>query len=268
MQSDTIWLLLREEATETARDEPVLSELLRVCILDRPSLEEALAYRLARKIGHHAVSEQFLQDTFSEAFKADPKIGQHVRHDLQAVVDRDPATDDYLQPFLYQKGFQALTTYRLAHHLYNDGRKQLAFYLQSLMSEVYQADIHPAAHIGCGIMLDHATSFVVGETAVIANNVSILHEVTLGGTGKEHGDRHPKVGEGVLLAAGSKIIGNVKIGQGAKVGAGAVVLEDVPAHTTVVGVPAQVVGHIEDPAPALGMDQHIECDEPYMGQDI
>jgi serine O-acetyltransferase len=175
-----------------------------------------------------------------------------------AVYERDPACPDALTPLLYFKGFQALVCYRVAHHLWNHDRQELALYLQSLISETFAVDIHPAAQIGCGIFLDHATGFVAGETTVIESNVSILHEVTLGGTGKDRGDRHPKVRSGVLLGAGAKILGNVEIGECAKVGAGSVVLKDVPPHTSVAGVPAQIIGKASEVSPALGMCQNFE----------
>ena len=257
MTDDPVWEQLSHEAAEVAKREPILANLLHASVLDRSCLEEALSFRLARKLGHHAVSEEYLQEVFMEAFRNDAHIVEDVRQDLIAVKSRDPACNDYLSPFLYFKGFQALTAYRIAHNLYNGGRKEIAFYLQSLMSEVFQVDIHPAAQIGQGILIDHATSIVVGETAIIENNVSMLHEVTLGGTGKETGDRHPKVRQGVLIGAGAKILGNVEIGEGAKIGAGSVVLEDVKAHTTVAGVPATVIGATEVSSPALNMDHKL-----------
>lgn len=255
--NDIVWQTLIDEAKSAAEKEPVLAELLNVCLVERSSLEEALSYRLARKLGHHAVSQQYLQDAFIECFEADSKIGTSARHDIIAVSTRDPASPDYLTPFMYLKGFQALTAYRIAHHFCENKRKELAQYLQSLISEIYGVDIHPAARIGCGILIDHATSIVIGETAVVENNVSILHEVTLGGTGKERGDRHPKVRQGVLIGAGAKILGNVEIGEGAVVGAGSVVLNDVPPHTTVAGVPAKIIGKAPEQSPALGMDHKI-----------
>lgn len=248
---------MRQDAQETAKREPVLAELLHISILDRVSLEEALAHRLPRKFRHHAVSETFLRDLFLEIFQADPYIGQQVRRDLLAVKERDPACKTYLNPFLYFKGFQALSGYRMAHWLWRNGRTELSQYLQSIISEVLAVDIHPAARIGSGILLDHATSIVVGETAVIEDDVSILHEVTLGGTGKETGDRHPKVRRGVLIGAGAKLLGNIEIGECAKIGAGSVVLQDVPPHMTVAGVPAKIVGTVRGNSPSLAMDHSI-----------
>lgn len=256
--SDPLWETLYAEAEAVAVSEPALTSLLRQVILSRESLEEALSVRLSRKLAYHATPEGYLKEVFLEAFAHHPELGQRVRNDITAVRERDPACRNYLAPVLYFKGFQALTCYRVMHHLWLDGREELALYFQSLISEVLSVDIHPAAKIGCGILLDHATSFVAGETAVVENNVSILHEVTLGGTGKIKGDRHPKVRHGVLLGAGAKLLGNIEIGIGAKVGAGSVVLADVPPHVTVAGVPAKIVAEHKDDA-AFGMDHHIDC---------
>ena len=253
---DPVWKKLREEAKAAASHEPVLSELIHMSILDCDSLESSLAFRISRKLGHHAVSEPYLHDLFEEILKAHTYIGEQVRKDIVAIDQRDPASNGFLSPVLYFKGFQALTAYRIGHELWNQGRKEMSLYLQSIISQVFAVDIHPAARIGSGILFDHATSIVIGETAVIEDHVSILHEVTLGGTGKERGDRHPKVRHGVLIGAGAKILGNVEIGQYARIGAGSVVLNDVPAHVTVAGVPAKVVGKVEGD-PAACMDHSI-----------
>ncbi|MCC5835746.1 MAG: serine O-acetyltransferase, partial [Opitutales bacterium] len=242
MMTDPVWRQLREEAERAAAHEPVLAELIEQNILDCETLEASLAHRLSRKLGQHAVSEPYWHDLFSEVMEAVPKIGNDARRDILAFDQRDPASRGYLAPVLYFKGFQAMTAYRIAHQLWNNNREDLALYLQSLISQVYGVDIHPAARIGAGILVDHATSIVIGETAVVEDNVSILHEVTLGGTGKVRGDRHPKIRQGVLIGAGAKILGNVEVGMCAKIGAGSVVLDPVPAHTTVAGVPAKVVG--------------------------
>lgn len=255
---DQHWAEIRRHAKSIVVREPALKTLLDETVLARSNFAECLTYRLARKLENHSASVDVLHETFIEAFLHEPVILQHVACDMVAVNERDPACPDVLTPLLYFKGFQALVCYRVAHHLWNDGRQEFALYLQSLVSETFAVDIHPAARIGCGILLDHATSFVAGETAVIENNVSILHEVTLGGTGKERGDRHPKVRSGVLLGAGAKILGNVEIGEGAKVGAGSVVLKDVPPHTSVAGVPAVVIGKTKDVSPALGMCQMLD----------
>ena len=253
---DPVWTKLLEEARTAAEREPVLSDLIHASILNCDSLEASLAYRISRKLGHHAVSEPYLHDLFEEILKANPAIGKQARRDIAAIDQRDPASNGFLSPVLYFKGFQALTAYRIAHFLWNNGRREMALYLQSIISQVFAVDIHPAARIGCGILFDHATSIVIGETAVIEDHVSLLHEVTLGGTGKERGDRHPKVRRGVLIGAGAKILGNVEIGEFARIGAGSVVLDDVPAHVTVAGVPAKVVGKSEGD-PAARMDHCI-----------
>jgi serine O-acetyltransferase len=254
--TDPVWEKLLAEARIAADREAVLSELIHSSIIDCDSLETCLAHRISRKLGHHAVSEPYLHDLFEENLKGHSDIGRQVRKDIVAIDERDPASRGYLSPVLYFKGFQALTAYRIAHRLWLDGRTELALYLQSIISQVFGVDIHPAARVGAGILLDHATSIVVGETAVIEDHVSLLHEVTLGGTGKIRGDRHPKVRRGVLIGAGAKILGNVEIGEGAMVGAGSVVLNDVPSHVTVAGVPAKVVGAaIKDPAGC--MDHNI-----------
>jgi serine O-acetyltransferase len=253
---DPVWNKLLEEAQVAAGREPVLSDLIHESILNCDTLEACLAHRISRKLGHHAVSEPYLHDLFLEILESSPVIGSQARSDIVAIDARDPASRGYLSPVLYFKGFQALTAYRIAHHLWIQDRREIALYLQSIISQVFAVDIHPAARIGSGILFDHATSIVVGETAVIEDHVSILHEVTLGGTGKDRGDRHPKVRQGVLIGAGAKILGNVEIGQCARVGAGSVVLEDVPPHMTVAGVPAKVVGKaVGDPAEC--MDHNI-----------
>lgn len=257
MNSDPIWENLQMEATRAATQESVLAELLHVSVLDRRNLEEAISYRLPRKLGHHAVSEYYLQKLFGDIFSADPYIGTQVRQDMMAVRERDPACQGFLHPFLYFKGFQALCGYRMANWLWRNGRRDLALYLQSIISEVLAVDIHPAARIGSGILFDHATSIVIGETAVVEDDVSILHEVTLGGTGKETGDRHPKVRRGVLIGAGAKLLGNIEIGERAKIGAGSVVLIHVPPHSTAAGVPAKIVGSALEDHPALTMNHAI-----------
>ena len=257
MNNVSTWEQIRREAHATSSKEPLLAPLLQEVVLERQSFEEALSFHLSRKLSHHPISKEALQEIFIEAFKEDIQIGNAVCNDIQAFYERDPACRDYLSPALYYKGFQALTCYRIAHFYWKQDRQELAFYLESIISEIFAVDIHPAAKIGSGILLDHATGFVAGETTVIEDHVSILHEVTLGGTGKENGDRHPKICHGVLIGAGAKILGNVKVGEGAKVGAGSVVLEDVPNHTTVAGVPARIVGAAKEEDPALKMDHHI-----------
>ncbi|MGA2052675.1 MAG: serine O-acetyltransferase [Opitutales bacterium] len=261
---DPIWEQIRRDAEAAALHEPALAPLLQEVILRRGTLEEALSARLARKLAYHATPESQLHEIFLETFRASPEIGRQVRADLQAVKERDPACRNLLTPLLYFKGFHALTCYRFAHHLWQAGRTELALYLQSLISEVFAVDIHPAARLGSGILLDHATGFVVGETSVIEDNVSILHAVTLGGTGKEQGDRHPKIRSGVLIGAGAKILGNIEIGVGAKIGANSVVLHPVPPHATVAGVPARIVGRAAHAEPARAMDHQLDDLEAYV----
>lgn len=254
---DATWQQIREEAREDAEREPVLAGFLHAAILDHDSLESALAAHLADRLAGVGVAPDALRGVFEEVLAGDASLGEAVRADLAAVRDRDPACARLSEPLLYLKGFHAIQTHRIAHVLWNTGRRGLAQFLQNRSSEVLGVDIHPAARVGKGIFLDHATGVVVGETAVIEDDVSLLQQVTLGGTGKQSGDRHPKVRAGVLIAAGAKILGNIEIGEGAKVGAGSVVLHDVPPHTTAVGVPARVVGSPEVDQPALEMDQSV-----------
>jgi serine O-acetyltransferase len=252
-----VWEQIRREAEREREREPALAEFLDSTILSRKGLVDSLAWTLSHELASPMVSQARLQEIFDEVHARDPGIGDAARADLQAVRDRDPALETYFPALLFFKGYHALQAYRIAHRLWNDGRDLAALLVQSRMAQVYGVDIHPAARIGRGIMIDHGTGVVVGETAVIEDDVSILHEVTLGGTGKETGDRHPKVRAGVLIGAGAKLLGNVEIGAGAKVGAGSVVLADVPAHRTVVGVPAVVVGTPESDTPALTMDHRL-----------
>jgi len=257
--NDPIWKAICEETEVTARQEPVLASFLHSTILHHHSLESALSFHLAQKLDSPAASALMLRDVIEQAL-SDPAIGTAVRCDLSAVIERDSACDSYSIPFLYFKGFHALQAYRVAHWLWQQQRQSLALFLQNCISTKFSVDIHPAAKIGRGILIDHATGVVIGETTVIGNNVSILQSVTLGGTGKEDGDRHPKVGDGVLISAGAKILGNICIGDGAKIGAGSVVLQDIPAHTTAAGVPAKVVGRPRSDQPALDMNHGINCD--------
>ncbi len=253
------WTLLREEAQRIASGEPTLIALVDDVILSRDSAAAALGARLARRLAREDMPRSIMEPLLYGVFERHPSIVDCAMRDLLAIHERDPACFSPLEPLLFFKGFLALTTYRVSHQLWQDDRRWLALYLQSVASEAFAVDIHPAARIGCGILLDHATSFVVGETAIIEDDVSILHEVTLGGTGKETGDRHPIIRSGVLLGAGAKILGRVEIGTGAKVGAGSVVLNDVPPHTTVAGVPAIIVGEATEANPAIEMNQHLDC---------
>jgi serine O-acetyltransferase len=254
-----VWETLRSEAAKVAAAEPALEHLVHDVILGRDSLAAALGARLARRLARGDMPRETLEPLFSGIFGSNPAIVHGAARDLLAMFERDPACFSLLEPMLFFKGFLALTTHRVAHQLWRDDRRWLALYVQSVASEVFAVDIHPAARIGCGILLDHATSFVVGETAIIEDDVSILHEVTLGGTGKQSGDRHPVIRSGVLLGAGAKILGRVEIGTGAKVGAGSVVLADVPPHTTVAGVPAVIVGAAGEENPAIEMNQQLGC---------
>ncbi len=256
---EEVWRSLRGEAARAVAEEPDLAQLIDDVILSRESLAAALGARLGRRLGRGDMPRERMEPLFSRVFHDHPETVHAATRDLLAMYERDPACFSPLEPLLFFKGFLALTTYRVAHHLWTSDRRWLALYLQSLASEAFAVDIHPAARIGCGLLLDHATSFVVGETAIIEDDVSILHEVTLGGTGKESGDRHPIVRSGVLLGAGAKILGRVEIGTGAKVGAGSVVLADVPAHKTVAGVPAVVVGESREANPAIEMNQKLDC---------
>ena len=255
---EDVWELLRVEAENKAREEPILGSYFHATILNHASFGAALSFRLASKLDNPMLPTMLIRDVIAEAIADDPAILHAAETDILANYARDPACDDLSSPFLYYKGFHALQAHRIAHWLWRHDRRTLARFFQSQISVGLGVDIHPAARIGRGIMLDHATGVVVGETAVIDDDVSILHSVTLGGTGKEVGDRHPKIRRGVLLAAGCKIIGNIEVGEGAKVGAGSVVLHDVPPHVTVAGVPAVVVGRPSEESPALGMDQRIE----------
>ena len=255
---EDVWELLRVEAENKAREEPILGSYFHATILNHGSFGAALSFRLASKLDNPMLPTMLIRDVIAEAIADDPAILHAAETDILANYARDPACDDLSSPFLYYKGFHALQAHRIAHWLWRHDRRTLARFFQSQISVGLGVDIHPAARIGRGIMLDHATGVVVGETAVIDDDVSILHSVTLGGTGKEVGDRHPKIRRGVLLAAGCKIIGNIEVGEGAKVGAGSVVLHDVPPHVTVAGVPAVVVGRPSEESPALGMDQRIE----------
>lgn len=262
--TDPIWATISEETAGEIEKEPLLASFLHATILRHDTLELALSFILANKLESPALASILVREVFDEALKEDPSIGQAIRADLQAVRERDPACKQYMTPLLYFKGFHALQSYRVAHWLCKSGRESLAIFLQNRISEAFGVDIHPAARIGTGILIDHATSVVIGETAVVGDQVSMLHEVTLGGTGNQCGDRHPKIRTGVLIGAGAKILGNVDIGEGAKIGAGSVVLEDVPAHCTVAGVPAVIVGGTHEDHPALEMDHKLDQGDPKL----
>jgi serine O-acetyltransferase len=257
-----VWAALRNEAEHTARTEPALASLVNAVILSHDNLGEALSYQLAHKLGDQELRAMSLRELAIEAYRASPHLVDTAEADLKAVFERDPACKGYVQPFLFFKGFQALQTQRIAHWLWGQGRETMAFYLQSRMSEIFQVDIHPATQIGSGVFIDHGTGIVIGETAVIGDDVSLLQGVTLGGTGAERGDRHPKIGRGVLLGAGAKVLGNIQIGDYAKIASGSVVLKPVPAHCTAAGVPARLVNCPTGEEPARTMD-HTLADMVY-----
>ncbi|XP_074573382.1 putative serine acetyltransferase 4 [Curcuma longa] len=248
VEVDEAWIRIQDEARSDAEEEPLLRQFYCELVLAHPTLESALAAHLAAKLAVPALlPHASVNDLLISAFCSDAEIRRAVRADLRAAVDRDPACAKMVHCFLYYKGFLALQTHRAAHRLWAEGRRAAALLLQSRSSEVFAVDIHPAARIGAGVLLDHATGVVFGETAVVGDDASILHGVTLGGTGKEGGDRHPKIGDGVLIGAGTQILGNVTIGEGAKIGAGSVVLKAVPPRTTAVGNPARLIGEKENP---------------------
>ena len=252
-----VWGAMRQEAAAKAAEEPILGSYFHATILNHDSFRSALSFRLASKLDNPMLPTMLIRDVISEAMDDDGGILDSAMADIVATHLRDPACQDLSTPFLFLKGFHALQAHRIAHWLWRRGRHTLANFFQSQISVGLDVDIHPAARIGSGILVDHATGIVVGETAVVEDDVSILHAVTLGGTGKATGDRHPKVRHGVLLGAGCKVIGNIEIGAGAKVGAGSVVLEDVPPHVTVAGVPARIVGTPREEKPAFGMDHSL-----------
>ncbi|MEZ5491569.1 MAG: serine O-acetyltransferase [Gammaproteobacteria bacterium] len=256
-----IWKKLTAEAQQVIKREPLLASYVHACILNHDSLQSALSFILANKISDEVMPAITVRELFERAFNSSPGIIQHAASDIRAVYERDAATSSYLPVILYLKGFQSIQAHRLAHFLWTNNRRDLALFIQSRNSAVFTVDIHPACIIGKGIMFDHATGIVIGETTVIEDDVSIMQSVTLGGTGNEKGDRHPKIRTGVLVSAGAKVLGNIEIGVGAKIGAGSVVLDDVPPHTTVVGVPARVVGKPCTESPSQTMEQNILNDE-------
>lgn len=252
-----VWAALRNEAEHAARTEPALASLVNAVILSHDDLGDALSYQLANKLGDQELRSMSLRELVRDAYRSAPGLVETAEADLKAVFERDPACKGYVQPFLFFKGFQALQTQRIAHWLWGQGRETMAFFLQSRMSEIFQVDIHPATRIGSGVFIDHGTGIVIGETAVIGDDVSLLQGVTLGGTGAERGDRHPKIGRGVLLGAGAKVLGNIQIGDYAKIASGSVVLKPVPAHCTAAGVPARLVNCPTGDEPARSMDQTL-----------
>ena len=258
----SVWSCLRKEAAQYATREPAMSSVLHAIVLDQPSLTEALVNRLAEKLKTDEMTSLKTHNVLADAIEATPDMMDCVERDLVAVRERDPACTSYLQAFLYFKGFMAIQTHRCANALYRDGRDLIAYHLQNRSAELFAVDINPAATIGCGVMLDHATGFVMGETAVIGDDCSILQGVTLGGTGKEGADRHPKIGDRVLIGAGANILGNITVGDGAKVAAGSVVLKPVPPGCVVAGIPAKPVGGPCCDNPAGAMDHQFDATLP------
>ena len=262
--SDKLWAQLRAEAQQVIQHEPLLASYVYACVLNHDSLGSALSFILANKLSDDVMPVVTVRELFDKAFNASPEIIENAVHDIRAVYDRDAAITTYLPVILYLKGFQSIQVHRLAHFLWKNDRRELALFIQSRNSEVFAVDIHPACVMGCGIMFDHATGIVIGETSVIADNVSIMQQVTLGGTGNEQGDRHPKIRSGVLISTGAKVLGNIIIGECAKIGANSVVLNDVAPHTTVVGVPARAVGKQSKGTPAETMEQNVFIDESLL----
>jgi len=255
---DPVWSRIREEAEDIARREPVLGGFIFSSVLNHDTFEQALIHRLAQRLGNADLGADLVVQAFADALNTEPDIGHAARADIMATFERDPACHRYVDPLLYFKGYQSIQTHRMAHRLWHMGRKDFAYYLQSRSSIIASVDIHPAAKIGKGIMVDHGHDIVIGETSVIEDNVSIMQGVTLGGTGKDAGDRHPKIRYGVLVGAGAKILGNIEVGNCSRVAACSVVLHDVPPNTTVAGVPAKVVGYAGCTEPALVMDHNVE----------
>jgi serine O-acetyltransferase len=259
-----VWAALRNEAEHMAKSEPSLASLLNSVILRHRDLDSALSFQLARKLGDQELRAMSLREICDEAYATDPSIVAAAEADLKAVFERDPACKGYVQPFLFFKGFLALQSYRIAHWLWSREREAMAFYLQSRVSELFQVDIHPAAKIGVGAFFDHGTGIVIGETAMVGDDVSMLHDVTLGGTSAERVDRHPKVGKGVLIGAGARIIGNITIGDFAKIGTGSVVTQPVPPGCTAVGVPARLINCPTCSEPSKTMDQTLDGAADYV----
>ena len=257
---DPVWDRITREAQEAVQKQPLMGGLIHACILHHSNIEKALSYRISAKLCSNEMSMTMLREIVDSAYASDPAIVESARADLMAVHDRDPACHRLLQPILYFKGYQAMQAYRVAHWLWHQGQEDLAFFFQMRSSEIFGIDIHPGARIGKGIMIDHAHSIVIGETAVVGDNVSMLHSVTLGGTGKEEEDRHPKIEDGVLIGAGAKVLGNIRVGHCSRIAAGSVVLSEVPPCTTVAGIPAKIVGEAGCDQPAISMDHMLGKD--------
>ena len=260
VQLDPVWDRLRSEAEDAAVAEPAIGAFIHTSILQHSSFENALVHRVASKLASAEISEQTLGDICSKSISNDPQVANAARADVMAVVDRDPACNRYMQPLLYFKGFLAVQAYRISNWLWINSQRDMAYFFQMRISEVFGIDIHPAAKIGKGLMIDHAHSIVIGETSVVGDNVSMLHSVTLGGTGKEEEDRHPKIGDGVMIGAGATVLGNIKIGNCCRIAAGSVVLQEIPPKKTVAGVPAKIVGEAGCSTPSIKMDQILSSD--------
>jgi serine O-acetyltransferase len=262
MNTAVIWETMRKEAQQASEEQPLLASFFHANILNHESFISAISFFMSHQLASDTVPPMIMRDMIYQAIEADADIERRMLQDLWAYYDRDPACQEYITPFLYFKGYHAIQAYRVAHQLWNTERQLLATYIQSRCSELYDVDIHPAAQIAGGLMIDHATGVVIGETTVIKENVSMLHAVTLGGSGSQKEQRHPTIESGVLISVGAKILGNITIGQGVKVGAGSVVMESVAANSTVVGVPARVVGRRKSnekgAVPALAMEHQID----------
>ena len=258
---DPVWEQITEEARQAVVDEPLIGGFVHACVLHHKSLEKALSYRIAAKLASNEMSMVVVREIVDEAYRQEPDLVEQSRADLVAVYDRDPACHRLMQPILYFKGFIAVQAYRIAHHLFETGQRDLAYFFQMRTSEIFGVDIHPGATLGRGIMIDHAHSIVIGETAVVGDNVSMLHSVTLGGTGKEEQDRHPKIGDGVLIGAGAKVLGNIKVGECSRIAAGSVVLAEVPSCKTVAGIPAKIVGEAGCDQPSISMNHMLGKDQ-------
>ncbi|MER5170229.1 serine O-acetyltransferase [Thioclava kandeliae] len=255
---DPVWERICTEARAAVQNEPLLGSLIHAGLLHHPTFERALSFRFSLKLASNEMSEQILREIADEAYAQAPYLIAAARADLVAVYERDAACHRLMQPLLFFKGYQALQSYRIAHWLWSQGRPDMAYYVQMRTSEMFGVDIHPAARIGQGVMIDHAHSIVIGETAVVGDNVSMLHSVTLGGTGKEEEDRHPKIGNGVLIGAGAKVLGNIRVGDNSRIAAGSVVLDEVPPCKTVAGVPARIVGDAGCSQPSVSMDHLLD----------
>lgn len=259
---DPVWAQIRDEAEGLAANEPLMASFAHSVVLHHPTFEDALSYRIAQKLSSPEFSPLLMREIADSAYSANPSMGRAARADIVATYDRDPACDRMVMPLLYFKGFLAVQSQRLGHWLWKTGRQDVALYIQMRASEIFGCDIHPGARIGQGIMIDHAHSIVIGQTAVVGDDVSMLHSVTLGGTGKEGGDRHPKIGNGVLIGAGAKVLGNIHVGRCSRIAAGSVVLKDIPECKTVAGIPAKIIGDAGCDRPSISMNHVLVATNP------